>query len=114
MKLRIDRRFPYNLITGVLLAREFEFTFPEQRIVITRLKRDPDFIESVNQFYASFPHKDDNPTNYRLLANALNVKIRIRRDDNDVDSYGSGKGPILLYFVDICCHMTFFVYDSGS
>ena len=91
MKLLINRQFPHNLITGIFLFKEFDTSWPTQLKVITDKKRDPEFQESVNTYFAAFPHKEDIPVNYKRLADDLNVTIKIRKDDNSVDSFGSGK-----------------------
>ena len=101
MKIRIDSQFPHNLITGIFLAKEFDFKFPDKRYVITRKVTDNYFKRNVDVFHVRWPHKTDIPINYKRLADELDVKIQIRRQDNNIDSYGTGN---ILFFI-IFCHI---------
>ena len=97
MKIRANRRFPYNYIWGIFLYKEYEFKLPQKRADIMRKKRDSDFQAKVDGFYSSFSHKEEIPENYERLAVALGVTMQIRTESNNIVKYGSGKN--FAYFL---------------
>ena len=90
----MEHTFPHSYITGIHMAKHFAFDFPKEKgkygnKEIMKLKKNPDFKELCNVFYGRFPHKQENPENFKRLADATNTKICIRTADG-ILRYGSG------------------------
>ena len=94
MKVRMERTFPHSYITGIHMAKHFQFEFPTEtgrhgNKEIMKLKKDADFKELCNVFYNRFPHKQENPGNFKRLADATDTTICIRTSGG-ILRHGSG------------------------
>jgi len=94
MKVRMERTFPHSYITGIHMAKHFQFEFPKEtgkkgNKEIMKLKKNAEFKELCCGFYDRFPHKQENTDNFQRLADATDTKICIRTPDG-ILRYGSG------------------------
>ena len=95
MKLRVDRVFPHNFIEGILLTKEFDFKFPKKRKEIYNIKKSPEFKDKVARYYASCNIRLENESNYKKLANEMNVEIQIRKN-RELVRFGEGNKDMFM------------------
>jgi len=95
MKLRADRKFPYNFLWGVQISKYFGHVFPKKRSEIMRVKKDAEFQTECALLFNQLPNRETmfslpDDASYRRLAEFLEVTICIRKDCGIV-RFGAGK-----------------------